>query len=116
VRRFLTWVIGLPTAILLVGFAVANRTWVDVSLDPFDRSNPSVYLHMPLWSVLVLGIFLGLVAGWIGAWVNQGRWRRHARALRHDNERLRVENERLQVEIDDHTRPLQHDTGLIGTV
>jgi hypothetical protein len=56
VRRFLTWLIGLPTAILLVGFAVANRTWVDVSLDPFDRSNPSVYLHMPLWSVLVLGV------------------------------------------------------------
>ncbi|MGH6873805.1 MAG: DUF1049 domain-containing protein, partial [Aestuariivirgaceae bacterium] len=65
---------------------------------------------------LVLGIFLGLVAGWIGAWVNQGRWRRHARALRHDNERLRMENQRLQVEIDEQTRPMQQDTGLIGSV
>jgi hypothetical protein len=116
VRRFLSWLVGLPTAILLIGFAVANRNWVDISLDPFDRTNPALYLHLPLWAVLVLGIFLGLVAGWIGAWINQRRWRRHARALRHDNERLRVENQRLQVEIDEQTRPMQQDTGLIGTV
>jgi uncharacterized integral membrane protein len=116
VKRVISWVIGLPATILLIGFAVANRNWVDVSLDPFDRSNPSIYLHLPLWGVLVIGIFLGLVTGWIAAWIKQGRWRRHARELRHDNERLRVENTRLRAEIDERSPPVQQDTGLIGTI
>jgi uncharacterized integral membrane protein len=116
VKRFFSWVIGLPATILLIGFAVANRNWVEVSLDPFDRTNPSIYLHLPLWAVLVIGIFVGLVMGWIAAWINQGRWRRHARELRHDNERLRVENSRMQAEFDARNPPVQQDTSLIGTI
>jgi hypothetical protein len=115
VKRFLSWVFGLPAAIVLIGFAVANRNWVNVSLDPFDSSAPSVYLHMPLWAVLVLGIFLGLVTGWVAAWVNQGRWRRHARDLRHDNERLRTQLAGAQAELDQRNPPVQ-DAGLISTI
>jgi hypothetical protein len=116
VKRFFSWVLGLPAAVLLIGFAIANRTWVDVSLDPFDSTNPSVYLHLPLWAVLVLGIFFGLVVGWVAAWINQGRWRRHARELRHDNERLRAENVQLQAKLDEHNLPLRQDQGLIGSI
>jgi hypothetical protein len=116
VKRFFAWVFGLPAAIFLIGFAVANRNWVDVSLDPFDRDNPAVFLHLPLWAVLVLGIFLGLITGWIGAWINQGRWRRHARELRRDNEKLKTENLHLQKQIDEHNPPMQHDASLIGTI
>ena len=112
-RRLLSWILGLPATLLLIGFAVANRNWVDVSLDPFSRDSASIYLRMPLWSVLVAGIFLGLVIGWIAAWINQGRWRRHARELRHNNEHLRVENARLQAEVDRTAAPHQ-DTSLIG--
>jgi hypothetical protein len=34
--------------------------------------------------VLFFGIFCGLVIGWIGAWLKQGKWRREARAARRD--------------------------------
>lgn len=115
-KRILSWVLGLPAAILLIGFAVANRTFVDVSLDPFDRDNPSVYLHLPLWSVLMLGLFLGLVTGWILSWVRQGRWRRHARELRHENERLRIELTRLRADIEERAPGTAQDAGLIGTI
>jgi uncharacterized integral membrane protein len=117
VKRLLGWIFGLPAAILLVGFAVANRRWVDVSLDPFDQNNPALYLHLPLWLVLVLGMFVGLVTGWIAAWINQGRWRRHARQVRHDNERLRMEMSQLRAEIEErNTAGIKQDANLIGTI
>jgi hypothetical protein len=116
VRRLLGWLFGAPAALLLIAFAVANRQWIEVSLDPLDGSNPSLYLQLPLWGLLVLGIFLGLVTGWIGAWIGQGRWRRHARDVRHDNERLRVEIARLRAEIDDRQAALKPDMNLIGSI
>jgi hypothetical protein len=117
VKRILTWAIAVPAAILLVGFAVANRNWVDISFDPFDRDNPAIYLRLPLWGVLTLGIFIGILAGWINAWLGQRRWRRHARALRRENDRLQAENVRLEAERDP-PRPAAtstQDTGLLGT-
>jgi hypothetical protein len=116
VKRLLGWLFGAPAALLLIAFAVANRNWVDVSLDPFDRSNPSLYLHLPLWGLLVLGIFLGLLTGWVGAWISQGRWRRHARDVRHDNERLRVEVARLRAELDERQASFKPDANLIGSI
>ncbi len=97
-KRFLAWLIGLPSAILIIGFAIANRNWVDVSLDPFDRTNPAFALHLPLWAVAILGLFIGVVAGWIAAWLKQGRWRRLARELKAENSVLRSENARLEKE------------------
>lgn len=115
-RRLLGWLFGAPAAFLLIAFAVANRHWVEVSLDPMDSKNPSAYLQLPLWTVLVLGILLGLVTGWVGAWIGQGRWRRHAREVRHDNERLRVEIARLRTELDEHQPAFKPDVNLIGSI
>lgn len=114
-RRLVSWILGVPATILLIGFAVANRNWIEVSLDPFDSDSPSVYVRLPLWGVLVAGIFLGLVTGWIAAWISQGRWRRHARELRHANERLRMENSRLQAEAEERALAPQQDASLIGS-
>lgn len=104
-KRVLRWAIGVPAAILLIGFAVANRNWVDISFDPFDRDNPSIYLHLPLWGVLALGIFIGIIAGWINAWIHHRRWRRHVRVLKSENARLVDENTRLQTAHDQRNSP-----------
>ena len=116
-KRFLTWVIGVPAAILLIGFAVANRSWVTISFDPFDRDDPAISLTMPLWGVLATGIFIGIVAGWVNAWINQRRWRRHAKSLRQENDRLASENMRLAAEKERETaQHLPPDTGLLGSL
>ena len=81
-KRFLSWVIGFPVALLLILFALANRHFVVVSLDPLWREDPWASVSVPLWLVVFLAILLGLIAGWIGAWFNQGRWRRAAREAR----------------------------------
>jgi hypothetical protein len=35
-RRFLAWIVLAPVAVIALLFAVANRRWVTVSLDPFS--------------------------------------------------------------------------------
>jgi hypothetical protein len=89
-KRILAWVIGLPVAVALVAFAIANRQFVTISLDPLSPRDPWISLDMPLWSLLYAGIFVGLVSGWAGAWLNQRHWRKEARRSRHDLERARA--------------------------
>ena len=71
-RRIFNWIIGLPIAIVAVVFAVANRQWILVSFDPFSRDQPWAAITMPLWVLFFCGIFVGLMAGWIFAWLAQG--------------------------------------------
>jgi hypothetical protein len=78
-RRILNWIVWVPVTILVIGFAVANRQWIDVSLDPFDAVDPAVAIGMPLWALLFCGLFLGAVAGWLVCWFGQGKWRKSSR-------------------------------------
>jgi hypothetical protein len=38
--RLFFWIIGLPVAVVLIAFAVANRHFVVVSLDPLSQQDP----------------------------------------------------------------------------
>jgi hypothetical protein len=97
--RILRWIIGIPLAVLAIGFAVANRQWVTISLDPFSRESPLAAIDLPLWTIFFVGAFFGLLAGWVAAWVAQGKWRRATRQarielLRSQNEMRRLASER----------------------
>ncbi len=96
--RVLYWIIGLPVAVVLIAFAIANRHFVVVSLDPLSQQDPLASLSVPLWTVLFFGIFCGLVVGWTAAWLKQGKWRRAARAARKDLDSVRSESSRLRNE------------------
>lgn len=97
-RRLLSWIVGLPVAVVLIGFAMANRHLVQVSFDPLSPREPWMALSVPLWTVLFFGIFLGLIAGWVGAWLKQGKWRRAARGARSELAASRSEADRLRRE------------------
>jgi uncharacterized integral membrane protein len=86
--------VGLPVAVVLIVFAIANREFVRVSLDPLSPSDPWIALEMPLWALLYAGLFLGLVIGWVGAWVKQRRWRKAAREARSELDRLKARSHR----------------------
>jgi uncharacterized integral membrane protein len=89
VRRILSWALWLPAAILLIAFVVANRQWVTLSFDPFNVPHPAFAIAMPLWSVLMAGLFIGICVGWAASWANQGRARKKARADKAELDRLR---------------------------
>jgi uncharacterized integral membrane protein len=103
ILRFLSLVILVPLAILIVVFCVSNRGTVPVSLDPFGTMPQYVYA-VPLFMVIMASLIAGVVLGGIGTWFTQGHHRRAAWLRRHEVERLRREaddaRERLRRERD----------------
>ncbi len=92
-RRILRWVIGLPIALIVIAFAVANRQWTRLSLDPFSSTTPFLTIEMPLWVLFILGVFIGLLVGWGMCWLAQGRHRKLARERAREIARLQSDLE-----------------------
>jgi NhaP-type Na+/H+ or K+/H+ antiporter len=97
-RRVLNWAVGLPIAIIVIAFSVANREWIRVSFDPIHHDFPWATIDLPRWALFFAGVFFGLIAGWIAAWVNQGKWRRAARVHRSELQHHQEELARLRRE------------------
>lgn len=95
-RRFLFLVVLLPLAIIIVIVSVANRAATTFSLDPFNMEAPAWSVTAPLFALLFAAIAVGVIVGGVAAWVGQGKWRRAARAERHNAAQLRREVEDLR--------------------
>jgi uncharacterized integral membrane protein len=90
-RKIVNVVIVLPLAILFVGFAVANRHAVTVSFDPFDATDPSLGVTLPLFAVIILVAILGVIAGGVATWFGQRHWRKTARQREAEARHVRAE-------------------------
>lgn len=99
IRKIVNWIAGLPVAAAVAVFAVANRQWVTVSLDPIHRDQPFASVNMPLWALFFCGVFVGIFAGWLVAWMAQGKWRKAAREARLELIRTQNDNERVRKEL-----------------
>jgi len=94
-KRILSWLFGVPVAFLVIVVAVANRTPVTFSLDPFDLNQPWFSVAVPLYVLLMGCLILGMLIGGVSAWLTQGKWRKEARYRRHEVHRLELEREDL---------------------
>ena len=83
-RKFFTGLVLIPIGLIFVVFAVANRHAVTVSFDPFNSTDPSLGVRLPLFVVIIAVAILGVVAGGTATWFRQRHWRRAAR--RHEAE------------------------------
>jgi uncharacterized integral membrane protein len=90
-RKFLTALVVIPLGFLFIVFAVANRHLVTVSFDPFNSTDPSVAVSMPLFVVIIVVAILGVAAGGMATWFRQRHWRRAARRHEADARRARSE-------------------------
>jgi len=90
-RKFITFFVLVPLAVVIVMFAVANREVITVSFDPFDSANPAVAFKMPLFILVFVLVGLGVLVGGIAAWLRQHKWRTRARRAEADVRRLRSE-------------------------
>lgn len=90
-RKFLTALVVIPLGLLFVVFAVANRHLVTVSFDPFNSTDPSVAVSMPLFVVIIVVAIFGVAAGGMATWFRQRHWRRAARRHEADARRARSE-------------------------
>jgi uncharacterized integral membrane protein len=90
-RKFLTAAILIPLGVILVVFAVANRHLVTVSFDPFNSTDPSVAVTLPLFVVIIAVAIVGVVAGGAAIWFRQRHWRRAARQHEADARQARAQ-------------------------
>lgn len=97
-RRLLFWIILVPLAILVVLFAVANRQWVTVSLDPFSREAPAFAASLPLFLVILGSLAVGVLIGGMAVTWGKMKWRMAAQRAERDMARLKDETERVKAD------------------
>ena len=87
-RKFFTALVVIPLGLIFIVFAVANRHLVTVSFDPFNSTDPTISVTLPLFVVIIAVAIAGVVAGGSATWFRQRRWRRAAR--QHEGDALRA--------------------------
>jgi uncharacterized integral membrane protein len=102
-RKFFTAVVLIPLGLIFVVFAVANRHLVTVSFDPFNSTDPSVSVRLPLFVVIIAVAVLGVVAGGTATWFRQHHWRRAARQHEAEARAARAQLAELR------SQPLRYD-------
>jgi uncharacterized integral membrane protein len=95
-RKFITFLILVPIAVVLVIFAVANRQLITVALDPFDQAHPALVVALPLFALLLGVLIVGVVIGGAAAWIRQSKWRRAARLAQARARELGAELDQLK--------------------
>jgi uncharacterized integral membrane protein len=101
--RFLTHIVTLTIAIVVIWFAITNRHRVDLTFDPLPLS-----LSLPLYLPVLAGVLLGLVAGGVISW-RTGRTRRaRLRATERERDELQhsLEQSASKDQQSEGTRPL----------
>ena len=98
-RKFVSTLFAILLGLIFVTFAVANRHFVTVSFDPFNSANPSLYVKMPMFALIIVVAILGVVAGGWATWFGQRHWRRTARRLETEaaDARLQLADLRLKL-------------------
>lgn len=105
-RKFFTALVLIPLGLVFIVFAVANRHLVTVSFDPFNSSNPSVGVRLPLFVVIIAVAIAGVAAGGTATWFRQRHWRRAARQHEADARQARAQLAELR---SSRTTPLRYD-------
>ncbi len=96
ITKLLRLLLAVVGALFIVFFAIANREPVEVGFWPTP-----IRIDLPLYGVMLIGLFAGVILGGLAAWLASWRFRREAwqnkrRVLAMDaRERLRHEQEEL---------------------
>lgn len=99
VRRILNWLVLVPIALIAVMLAVANRTPVTISLDPFGRMMSPLSITLPLFAAVLLAMIVGVVIGGAAVWWKQGRYRKRCRQAENQLVDALGEQQRLRNEL-----------------
>lgn len=72
--RILSWVIGVPLAVIVVLFALSNRADVTVAFWPFEEG-----LALPIYLTVLVPLLVGFLLGALFASLRSVKYRRAAR-------------------------------------
>ena len=81
------WIVVMPLAAAVIVFSVNNRADVVLDLWPLDM----VTQPLPVFSVVLAGLFAGFLIGGLVVWISGGKARRCARREGHRADRAERE-------------------------
>ncbi len=87
VSKVFFWIVVMPLAAAVIVFSVNNRADVVLDLWPLDM----VTQPLPVFSVVLAGLFAGFLIGGLVAWISGGKARRRARQERQRADRAERE-------------------------
>jgi uncharacterized integral membrane protein len=90
-RKLLAWIVVAPLAIVVLLFAVANRRWIAVSLDPFSADAPAYSVELPLFLLVFIALIAGVIIGGTAVWFGKLQWRMAAHRAEKEVARLKAE-------------------------
>ena len=92
-RKLFNYLFLLPLAVLLILFSVANRSEVQLSLDPLNAETPAFAVNLPLFVVIFLALLMGMLLGGFLVWMSQGKHRKALREKSYEASQLKQENQ-----------------------
>lgn len=98
--RYLRLLFLIVLALCLVVIAMANRSFVTLTLLPEELamfSGVSQSIDMPLYAVGFGGVLAGLLIGFVWEWARESKFRAMASRHRRENARLKRELDKLKV-------------------
>ncbi len=98
------WIVVMPLAVAVIIFSVNNRADVVLDLWPLDM----VTRPLPVFSVVLAGLFAGFLMGGLMAWISGGKARRRARRERQRADRAERQLEDAEARLE---RPQPETTG-----
>jgi hypothetical protein len=94
-KRFFSVIFLFILGCVIVAYAVANRASVTFVIDPFIESNAPT-IQVPLSWLMFAAVFVGVIIGWIAAWLGQGHWRQAALKTHKEAAIWKLEAEKLK--------------------
>lgn len=85
--KHLSWIFTLPVTVIVVLFAIANRSPATLSFWPLPWA-----VDLPIYLIILGALFAGFLLGAAVAWLSGGRRRRRARQLA---ERVRAQDRQI---------------------
>ena len=98
-RKLVLGVVIIPLGLALIALAVVNRGPAELILDPFGGDH-GYMVEAPLFLLLLCAFALGLLLGGFASWLNQGKWRRTAKAEAREARDWRRQADRLERELE----------------
>lgn len=93
-----TLLLAPPAVAVALVVALANRSPVRFSIDPFSLETPMVAFELPLYVVIFASLLIGVLVGGASAWVGQTTWRKTARKSKREVKHLERDLARTQGE------------------
>lgn len=90
-RKLLAWIVVAPLAGIVLLFAVANRRWVTISLDPFSADAPAYAVELPMFLLIFIALIVGVIVGGMAVWFGKMHWRMAAHRAEKEVSRLKAE-------------------------